>query len=41
MEEKYINIVYREQGISAGGHVNYKGNIGEHDTIYVIQKGEQ
>jgi hypothetical protein len=41
MEEIYIKVVYREQEISAGGHVNYKGNMDEHNTIYVIQKGEQ
>ena len=41
MEKIYIKIVYREQDISAGGHVNYKGNMGENNTIYMIQKGEQ
>ena len=35
------NIYKGEQDISAGGDVNYKGNIDEHSHIYVVKKGEQ
>ena len=30
-----------KKDISAGGDVNYKGNIDEHSHIYVGKKGEQ